>query len=396
MGMEIRGMIPTAGLPDGVVTVEAGAITRVEAAPARSGSPRPDSGDVILPGLIDIHCHGGGGHSFPTVSPDEALAAAEFHAAAGTTGVIASLVTAAPGDLLRQVRALAPLVATGQLLGIHLEGPFLTPARRGAHAPSLLRDPDPELARDLHAAAGGAIKIVTIAPERPGATAVAELLREAGVVVAFGHTNADFATMAQALARCGGAALVTHVGNAMAPLQHRAAGPVAAALVAAARDEASVELIADGVHVDAGFTRLVFATAAPGRVVLVTDAMAAAGMPDGSYQLGPLRVVVAGGVARMADGGGTDGGGAGGGRAVGDGSIAGGTSTLLRVVATAQAAGVPLADAARAASASPARVLGLTDRGQIAPGMAADLVVTDPALALRRVLRAGRWLEPAR
>jgi N-acetylglucosamine-6-phosphate deacetylase len=382
MGMEIRGMIPTAGLPDGVVTVEAGAIIRVEAAPARSSGP--DSGDVILPGLIDIHCHGGGGHGFPTESADEALAAAEFHAAAGTTGVIASLVTAPPDGLLRQVRTLAPLVATGHLLGIHLEGPFLAPARRGAHEPSLLRDPDPALVLDLLATADGAIKIVTIAPERAGAAAVAGLLRAAGVIVAFGHTDADFATMAEALSDGGGAALVTHLGNAMPQLRHRAAGPVAAALVAAARDEASVELIADGVHVDTGFTRLVFATAAPGRVVLVTDAMAAAGMPDGSYQLGPLRVVVAGGVARVENSPGGFGG----------GSIAGGTSTLLGVVATAHAAGVPLADAVYAASAAPARVLGLSDRGRLAPGMVADIVVTDRALALRRVLRAGRWLEP--
>jgi len=387
--MQVRGAIPTAGLSDGVVTVEDGVITEVTAA-SRSGPPA--SCDIILPGLIDIHCHGGGGHGFPTVSADEALAAAAYHACAGTTGVIASLVTAAPGDLLAQVRALAPLVADGHLLGIHLEGPFLAPARRGAHEPALLLDPDPALAGDLLAAGAGAVKIVTIAPERAGAAAVTELLRAAGATVAFGHTDADFATMAAALASCEGAGLVTHLANAMPPLLHRAAGPVAAALVAAASDLASVELIADGVHVDAGFTRLVFAAAAPGRVVLVTDAMAAAGMPDGSYQLGPLRVVVAGGVARVAGGGGAIAGGvppaAGGG-----GAIAGGTSTLLRVVATAHAAGVPLADAARAASAAPARVLGLTDRGRIAAGMVADLVVTDCELAPLRVLRGGRWLD---
>ena len=147
--VDIRGAIPTAGLTDGIVTVEAGVITRVAAA----GGAAPPPAGVILPGLIDIHCHGGGGHSFATSDPGEALAAAAHHAAAGTTGVVASLVTAAPADLLRQVRALAPLVAGGHLLGIHLEGPFLSPARRGAHAPGLLRDPDPALAEDLLAAA---------------------------------------------------------------------------------------------------------------------------------------------------------------------------------------------------------------------------------------------------
>jgi N-acetylglucosamine-6-phosphate deacetylase len=384
--MEIRGAVPTAGLADAVVTVEDGVIARVErvgrVGPAASGSP-PRA--VILPGLLDIHCHGGGGHSFATTDPAEALAAAAYHASAGTTGVVASLVTAAPGDLLRQVRALAPLVAAGQLLGIHLEGPFLAPARRGAHAPGLLRDPDPALVADLLEAAGSALAIVTLAPERTGAAPVATMLRAAGVVVAYGHTDAGYECMARALADAGGKGLVTHLGNAMPPLHHRAAGPVAAALAAAAADAASVELIADGVHVDAGFTSLVFAAAAPGRVVLVTDATATAGMPDGDYALGPLRVSVSGGVARLAGLPGAPG---------ASGVIAGGTSTLLRVVATARAAGVPLADAARAASEAPARVLGLTaSRGAVAPGMVADLVVADENLNLRRVLRAGRWIQ---
>jgi N-acetylglucosamine-6-phosphate deacetylase len=383
--VEIRGAVPTAGLTDGVVTVEDGVVASV--APADAAGPSRAPGTVILPGLLDIHCHGGGGHSFATTDPAEALAAAAWHAAAGTTGVIASLVTAAPGELLGQVRALAPLVAAGELLGIHLEGPFLAPARRGAHAPWLLRDPDPALVADLLEAASGAIKIVTVAPERPGAAPVAAMLRAAGVVVAYGHTDAGYECMARALAGASGNGLVTHLGNAMPAPHHRAAGPVAAALVAAAGDEASVELIADGVHVDAGFTRLVFAAAAPGRVVLVTDATAAAGMADGDYVLGPLRVTVAGGVARLT---------AEGEAGAGGGAIAGGTSTLLRVVATARAAGVPLADAARAASAAPARVLGLSaSRGALARGMVADLVVTDENLALRGVMRAGRWLKLA-
>jgi N-acetylglucosamine-6-phosphate deacetylase len=388
--MEIRGAVPTAGLTDGVVTVEDGVIASVAAADAPGSSAAPRApGTVILPGLLDIHCHGGGGHSFATADPAEALAAAAYHTAAGTTGVIASLVSAAPEELLRQVRTLAPLVAAGQLLGIHLEGPFLAPARRGAHAPWLLRDPDPALVADLLDAAGGAIKIVTVAPERPGAAPVAAMLRAAGVVVAYGHTDAGYDCMARALAGASGDGLVTHLGNAMPALHHRAAGPVAAALAAAADDAASVELIADGVHVDAGFTRLVFAAAAPGRVVLVTDATAAAGVADGDYVLGPLRVTVSGGVARLtAEGEAAEG------EAGEGGAIAGGTSTLLRVVATARAAGVPLAAAARAASAAPARVLGLSaSRGALAPGMVADLVVTGENLGLRRVMRAGRWLE---
>jgi N-acetylglucosamine-6-phosphate deacetylase len=371
--VEIRGRIPTAGLPDGIVTVEGNVITSVAAAP--DTGPPPSA--VILPGLIDIHCHGGGGHGFSTSDPAEALAAAAHHALAGTTGLIASIVTAPPADMLRQVSALAPLVAAGHLLGIHLEGPFLSPARRGAQSAADIRDPDPALAEDLLEAGGGAIRIMTIAPERPAASVVIKLLISAGVVVALGHTDADYATMSEALSAVGGAALVTHLANGMPPLHHRAAGPAAAALVAAAADQASVELIADGVHVDAGFTRLVFGAAAPGRVVLVTDAMAAAGMPDGTYELGPQRVRVREGVARLADGD----------------ALAGGTSSLLQVVATARAAGVGEPEAIRAATEAPAHVLGLPGHGRLAPGSPADLVVADERLTPRRVMRDGRWLK---
>jgi N-acetylglucosamine-6-phosphate deacetylase len=371
--VEIRGRIPTAGLPDGIVTVEGNVITSITAAPDTGRAPSA----VILPGLIDIHCHGGGGHGFSTSDPAEALAAAAHHASAGTTGLIASIVTAPPADMLRQVRALAPLVTAGHLLGIHLEGPFLSVARRGAQSAADIRDPDPALAEDLLEAGGGAIRIMTIAPERPGASVVIKLLVSAGVVVALGHTDADYTTMSGALSAVGGAALVTHLPNGMAPLHHRAAGPAAAALVAAAADQASVELIADGVHVDAGFTRLVFGTAAPGRVVLVTDAMAAAGMPDGAYELGPQRVRVSEGVARLADGD----------------ALAGGTSSLLQVVATARAAGVSEPEAIRAATEVPARVLGLPGHGRLAAGSPADLVLADERLAPQRVMRDGRWLK---
>jgi N-acetylglucosamine-6-phosphate deacetylase len=378
--MRIRGKIPTAGLADGVVTVTGdGLIADVTA--ATGGEP---TDDVILPGLVDIHCHGGGGHTFTTFDAAEARAVAAHHAARGTTGIVASLVTAPPDVLLRQVSALAPLVAAGELLGIHLEGPFLSAARCGAQAPEFIRDPDRALGADLLAAADGAIKIVTLAPERPGATELVTLFRSAGVIVSLGHTDASYDVMAAGLASLAGAGLVTHLANGMPPLHHRSSGPVAAALVAAAADEASVELVADGVHVDAGFTRLVFATAAPGRVVLITDAMTAAGMPDGHYELGPQRVTVSGGVARLESGGG----------GLAGGALAGGTSSLLQVVATAAGAGVPRADAIRAASVAPSRVLGLDGAaGTLTPGMAADVVITDESLRVRRVLRNGHWIQ---
>jgi N-acetylglucosamine-6-phosphate deacetylase len=366
----VRGEIPTAGLADGIVEVSEGVIIRVAAAENWPGhKPEPDG--TILPGLIDIHCHGGGGHTLCTTDTDEALAAARHHREAGTTGVVASLVTAPAGTLLDQIRALAPLVADGQLLGIHLEGPFLSEKRRGAQDPDWLLEPDPALAERFIEAGGGAIKVMTIAPELPRAADVITVLRQAGVTVALGHTDASYDTMRRAIDGLDGTALVTHVANGMAPLHHRAAGPVAAALVAAAAGEATVELIDDGVHVDRGFSHLVFAAAAPGRVALITDAMAAAGMPDGDYQLGPQRVRVAAGVARLAAGE----------------SIAGGTSHLLEDVTRAGGT----AAAIEAASATPARVLGLSAvRGTLTPGAPADLLVTE-AGRVAKIMLNGRW-----
>jgi N-acetylglucosamine-6-phosphate deacetylase len=381
----VRGRIPDPGLDDGIITIDAGTITHVGDTSdweRSAGRAAPPPAGTILPGLIDIHCHGGGGYSFVTTDPEVALAAARHHALAGTTGIVASIVTAAAGDMLAQVRALAPLVAEGHLLGIHLEGPFLSSKRRGAQAAEYLLDPDPALTGALLAAGDGAVRMMTVAPELPGAGDVIRVLRDAGVVVALGHTDAGYELMRRALADLGDGALVTHLANGMPPIHHRSGGPVAAALVAASAGEAGVELIADGVHVDQGFTRLVFAAAAAGHVVLVTDAMAAAGMPDGCYELGPQRVRVENGVARLQPG--AEGGAP---------ALAGGTSRLLEVVCrSAGEAGVPEAAAIRAASAVPARVLGVGgSRGTIAPGMTADLVVTGDDKP--RVMRNGRWLS---
>ncbi len=368
-------------LPDAIVVVDGDRISHVGAADEWDGDPGESLG-TLLPGLVDVHDHGGGGHAFPTTDPAEAAAAARHHHRHGTTAVAASLVTAAPDTLTEQVATLAPLVSQGLLAGIHLEGPFLSRARCGAQDPAHLRLPDLELTRRLLETGGAAVVSMTLAPELPGYGQVSALLREAGVLVALGHSDADHEVFAAELSRLGDRGLVTHLGNAMPPLHHRAAGPVAASLSAASRGEAVDELIADGVHTDAGFVDLVFAAAAPGCVVLVTDSMAAAGMPDGSYVLGGQEVNVVDRVARLSD------------SATQGGSIAGGTAHLVEVVATCVRAGVPVVDAVRAASQSPARLLGLdADRGALAPGLAADVLVVDEHLRLQRVMRAGRWLD---
>ncbi|MBB5914312.1 N-acetylglucosamine-6-phosphate deacetylase [Nocardia transvalensis] len=284
-------------------------------------------------------------------------------------------MTGPPDDMVAQTAALRESAEDGAIAGIHIEGPFLSEARCGAQDPRYLIDPDPVLIDRLLTAGGGYMRMMTLAPERPGFDAAARTLADHGVVVALGHSDTGFADFRNALRPNGFGAIVTHLANGMPPLHHRAPGPVAAGLVAASERQVTVELIGDGVHVDPGFGALVFATA-PGKVALITDAMQAAGLPDGDYRLGPQEVRVTGGVARVASG-----------------SIAGGTATLLHCLRWAvRECGVPLAEAVRAATATPAAALGLDDVGDLRSGLIADAIVIDATLGLRRVLRHGQWL----
>ncbi|MGH3358252.1 MAG: N-acetylglucosamine-6-phosphate deacetylase [Nocardioidaceae bacterium] len=382
----LRGtvVLPDTVIDDGIVAVDGETIsdvlTTADWVGAHPSAEPPEPVGILLPGLVDIHCHGGGGAAFTTSDPMEATAAATHHHLHGTTSVMASLVTAAADDLTGQVTALAPLVPAGVVAGLHLEGPFLSTERCGAQDPGLILDPDPALTEKLLDAAS--ITMMTIAPERPGYAEVAALLRERGVVVALGHSDASYEAFTDAIGALDHSAVVTHLANGMPPFHHRAAGPVGASLVAAAAADATLELIADGEHTDAGFVRLTFATAGAHRVALVTDAMAAAGMTDGEYDLGSQRVGVRDGVARLVD---TDG---------GFGSIAGGTSHLIENLARCvNDIGIPLVDAVRAASATPAAAVGIDGScGSLEPGRNADVLVVDDRLSLQRVMRRGEWL----
>ena len=325
---------------------------------------------IVAPGYVDVHCHGGGGASFVTEDPDVARHVLAVHLGRGTTTMVASLVTGSIPDLARQTATLAGLVESGELGGVHLEGPWLCKKYKGAHPADLLTDPTPETVAELIAAGRGAVRMVTIAPERPGAMDAIAQLAEAGVVVAVGHTDVDFDACQAAIEA--GARGATHLFNAMAPLRHRDPGPV---LALWEDPRVYLELIMDGVHVRPELVAFVMATE-PGRVVLVTDAMGAACADDGDYVLGELPVEVREGVARIA---GTD-------------TIAGSTLTLDAAVRHCVAAGVPLAQAVRSATAIPADYLGLTDVGRLAPGKRADLVVLDEELQVTRVLQRGRWL----
>jgi N-acetylglucosamine-6-phosphate deacetylase len=345
--------------------------------------PRPADRDLgavtVVPGFVDTHLHGGGGANFSTASAVETGTAVALHRRHGTTTLVASLVTAGPAELLHQVGELADDVRGGVIDGIHLEGPWLSTARCGAHQPSLMRDPDPaEIDRVLDTGAG-AIRMITLAPERDGALAAIKQIVDAGVVAAVGHTEATYGQTRAAIAA--GATVGTHLFNAMRPIDRREPGPIVALLE---DDRVTVELITDGVHVDPAIYRHVTRSAGPDRVSLITDAMAAAGMTDGEYWLGQLEVTVADGVARVA----------------GTQTIAGGTATMDRVFRFAvNHSGLPreeaLLAAVRQASINPARALGLPSAGLV-PGAAADLVVLDSDLAVTGVLRQGSWdIEPA-
>ncbi|NYI80987.1 N-acetylglucosamine-6-phosphate deacetylase [Nocardioides panzhihuensis] len=369
----LRGRVPRpGGFDDVVVTVSSGQVTDVRS-PA---SDDPESSGIFLPGLVDIHNHGGGGASFHSTSSDEIAVAAGVHHAAGTTTLLASTVTDAPDRLLEVVASLATAAETGLIAGIHMEGPFLAHSCRGAHDPDLLMAPDVGLTRELLAAGRGHLRVMTLAADLPGADEVAAVLAEAGAVVALGHTAAT-ATQARAFL-AGPGSLVTHLFNGMPPAHHRDPGPVLGSLGAAGVGDACVELIADGIHLADETVRAVMSMV-PGSVVLVTDAMAAAAMADGDYQLGPLSVEVRSGVARVADG-------------TGNGSIAGGTSRLLDQVRRHAAAGIDLAMLMKAASARPASVVGV-DAGRLDVGARADLVVCDESLQPVRVMRGGVWLS---
>lgn len=324
---------------------------------------------TVVPGYVDAHNHGGGGASFVTEDPAVVQVATAAHRRLGTTSIVASLVTGAYPDLHRQVACLAELVEAGELLGIHLEGPWLAHEFKGAHPAQLLADPDPAEVAALLKTGRGTIKMATIAPERPGALESIRLMVEAGCLAAVGHTSADFDTAQAAIEA--GARGATHLFNAMPGLKHRAPGPV----LALWRDQrVIVELVMDGVHVRPELVAWVMATA-PGRVALVTDAMAAAAHADGDYILGELAVEVRDGVARLA---GLD-------------TIAGSTLTLDKAVRNAVAAGVGVVDAVRAASTVPADYLGLDSVGRIAAGKRADLVVLDDALNVTQVMWRGAW-----
>ncbi|MEU7701049.1 N-acetylglucosamine-6-phosphate deacetylase [Streptomyces sp. NPDC015492] len=366
-------VLPTGIVENGRVIVEG---DRIVGSTAQDTPAIDLTGHWLVPGFVDMHNHGGGGASFTSGSVDEVLKGVHTHRLHGTTTVVASFVTGEMDFLTQRAGLLSELAEQGELAGIHFEGPFISPCRKGAHDETLLRDPDPADVRKLIDAARGQAKMVTLATELPGGIDSVRLLAEHGVIAAIGHTDASYEQTVQAIDA--GATVATHLYNAMPALGHRAPGPIAALL----EDERiTVELINDGTHLHPAALELAFHHAGPERVALITDAMDAAGFGDGRYMLGPLEVEVKDSVARLVEGG----------------SIAGSTLTLDRAFKRAATVdGLPVESVVQAISANPARLLGVYDRvGSLEPGKDADLVVLDAAFDLKGVMRKGEWIvEP--
>jgi N-acetylglucosamine-6-phosphate deacetylase len=380
-----RAFTPREEIPDAVILVRDGVIAaigpRAEVTIPASTSRYEADALTVVPGFVDVHIHGAGGHDVMEGTAEALDIVTHTVARRGTTSIVATTVTASAEQTCRAVAGIAGWMksqagrdgaaARAEVLGIHFEGPFINPARRGVHPPEWIVPPSADLLRTFAAAAAGAARILTLAPEMPGALELISAAREQGIVVSMGHTDATYADAMSAIER--GASHAAHVFNAMRPFEHRETGVIGAVLTSS---KVTAELIADGVHVDAAAMRLLVSAKGPRGVILVSDGISATGMPDGAYRLGTFEVTVAGGVCRNAEG-----------------RLAGSTLTLDRALKNIVALDVKLPDALAMLTANPARLLGLEKRkGALIPGADADLVLLDGELQVKGVMTRGAGL----
>ncbi len=358
MKLGVEAAVVGGSLVPGDVEIVDGRIGRV-------GISSPNGrGRIAVPGFIDLQVNGFGGVDFLEADAAGYRRAGEALLETGVTGYLPTLITTPEDELVAAMREI-PIVAEGpRILGIHLEGPFLSPIRLGTHPASARRDPEPQLLERLLSA--GPVRIMTIAPELPGAGALIDALQRHGVTVSCGHSDATAEQANAAFDR--GVHTVTHLFNAMRPFEHRDPGIAGAAL---ARDDVIVQIINDGVHLAPDTVGLVWQAAA-GRVALVTDATAGAGVSDGAYSLGSLEVVVRDGVVRGPNG-----------------VLAGSVLTMIDAVRNLHALGVGLAEAVAAATSVPASVLGLPTLGRLDRDLPADLVVLSDSLEIEGVFVGG-------
>jgi N-acetylglucosamine-6-phosphate deacetylase len=375
-----RALTPTAEIADAGILIREDV---VEAIGPRSGMTLPAGAQEIratnstaIPGFLDVHIHGAGGHDVMEGNATALRAITRKVSEYGTTSIVATTVTASTDETLRAVEGIAAYIARqhetedprAEVLGIHLEGPFISKQRRGVHPAQWIQLPSAEtLGRFLKAAAGNA-RILTIAPEVLGAAPCIDAARQAGLVVSMGHTDATYEQARAAMAR--GARSATHVYNAMRPFTHRDPGVIGAVLTS---PDVNAELIADGVHVEEAAMKLLLMAKGATHVTLVSDGLSATGMPDGKYMLGDLEVTVSGGVCRNAEG-----------------VLAGSTLTLDRALRNIVALGTSLPDAVRMLTLNPATLLGIEfKKGSLRVGADADILLLDEGLRITNVWARG-------
>src|SRR5277367_1488213 len=378
-----RILTPQEELLDNVIVVEGGRITaighrdEVHIPPVAKDYVAAEM--TVVPGFVDVHIHGAGGHDVMEATPQALDAITSTVARFGTTSIVATTVTAPVEDTCRSLEGIASYVrshekaedntrAAAEIVGIHLEGPFINKARRGVHPPESIALPSIDVLEQFRAAADGLVKIVTVAPEIPGALQLIARAVADGLVVAVGHTDADY-DQARAAFKAG-ARHAVHIYNAMRPFTHRDPGVISAIMT---DTDITAEIIADGVHVAAPAIQVLLGTKGFDTVLLVSDGTAATGMRDGTYRLGGFEVSVKDGVVRNSEG-----------------KLAGSTLTIDRAIRYLVDLGVPMVDAIRMATILPARRLGLAGKkGIIAVGADADLVVLTPDLHVAGVMTRG-------
>jgi N-acetylglucosamine-6-phosphate deacetylase len=375
-----KAITATAEIPDAGILIREGVI---DAIGPRQGMSVPVTAEEItathltaIPGFVDVHIHGAGGHDVMEGTEEALAGVTRMVARHGTTSFVATTVTASPDDTCKSVAGIARYMAVqhetdesrAEVLGIHYEGPFISPVRRGVHPKEWIQLPSADLLERLFHAAAGNARILTIAPELLGAAPCIDAARKAGVVVAMGHTDATYEQARAGIAR--GAHHAVHVYNAMRPFSHRDSGVIGAVLTS---PEVTAELIADGVHVEEPAMRLLMQAKGAGCVILVSDGVSATGMPDGKYLLGNFEVTVSGGVCRNAEG-----------------NLAGSTLTLDRALRNVVALGVSLPDAVRMLTVNPATLLGIEfKKGVLRTGADADIVLLDDSLQAKGVWARG-------
>jgi len=383
-----RALTPLEEIPDALILVEDRTIRWIGPRAAAQLAPGTDEFDArrltAVPGFVDVHIHGAAGHDVMEATPEALAAVAGSIVRHGTTSFVATTVSTSVDQMVGTLTGLARAIhfqtraASGtaspaaECLGVHLEGPFLSPARRGVHPQDQLIFPTAALLERFLAAADGCARILTLAPELPGSGETIRAACRAGLRVAVGHTDATFEETSRAIEW--GAQHAVHVFNAMRPFSHRETGVIGAVLTDA---RVTAEVIADGVHVDDPALHILLAVKGLERVILVTDATAATGMPDGTYRLGSIEVTVSGGVCRNREG-----------------HLAGSTLTMDRAVRKIVALGFPLSAAVQMAAVNPARLLGIAGKkGLLSQGADADIVLLDDALQVTCVFARGHTLR---